>query len=147
MRLWSLHPSYLDPKGLVATWREGLLARAVLRGKTRGYRRHPQLIRFRAHPAPISAINCYLAAIADEADARGYRFDRSRIGPVRRRSPIAVTRGQLAFELAHLRGKVASRAPAELARMPEDTAISPHPLFVVEPGCVEPWERAVESGA
>lgn len=43
MRLWSLHPQYLDAKGLVALWREGLLAQAVLAGQTRGYKRHPQL--------------------------------------------------------------------------------------------------------
>jgi len=48
MRLWSLHPAYLDARGLGALWREGLLAQAVLRGKTRGYRSHPQLERWRA---------------------------------------------------------------------------------------------------
>ena len=32
MRLWSLSPRYLDVKGLVAVWREGLLADAVLLG-------------------------------------------------------------------------------------------------------------------
>ena len=37
MRLWSLHPRCLDAKGLVALWREGLLAQEVLRGKTRDY--------------------------------------------------------------------------------------------------------------
>ena len=95
MRLWSLHPSYLDSKGIVALWREGLLARAVLRGVTKGYRNHSQLERFRAHAAPLSAINNYLRAIASEATARGYRFDRSRIGPVRDRGPLTVTTGQL----------------------------------------------------
>jgi hypothetical protein len=141
MRLWSLHPSYLDARGLVATWREGLLARAVLRGRTRGYHHHPQLVRFRAHPAPISAINHYLALIADEADERGYRFDRSRIGPVRNRSAIPVTAGQLSFELSHLRAKVETRAPEDLRRLPTDVAVTPHPVFVPRPGPVEPWER------
>jgi hypothetical protein len=32
MRLWSLHPRYLDAKGLQAVWREGLLAKKVLQG-------------------------------------------------------------------------------------------------------------------
>lgn len=141
MRLWTLHPSYLDARGLVAVWREGLLARAVLRGKTRGYRHHPQLIRFRAHPAPISAINHYLALIAAEADQRGYRFDRSRIGPVRNRSLIPVTEGQLRFELSHIRGKVELRAPADLHRLPTGTDPTPHPLFLTRPGPVEPWEK------
>jgi hypothetical protein len=141
MRLWSIHPSFLDSKGIVAAWREGLLARAVLRGVTRGYRHHPQLARFRGHPAPVSAINQYLRAIAAEAATRGYRFDRSRIGPVRNRTGLTVTTGQLEFELAHLRSKVRRRAPAELARLPEPAAIRPHPLFVVRSGQVELWER------
>jgi hypothetical protein len=33
MRLWSLHPEYLDANGLVALWREALLAQAFLQGK------------------------------------------------------------------------------------------------------------------
>jgi hypothetical protein len=36
MRLWTLHPKYLDARGLVALWREALLAQKVLRGATRG---------------------------------------------------------------------------------------------------------------
>lgn len=146
MRLWSLHPSYLDAKGLVALWREGLLARAVLRGKTRGYRRHPQLRRFRAHPAPVSAINNYLRAVADEADQRGYRFDRARIGPVRDPSRLRVTDGQLAFELEHLRAKLARRAPSGIERLPAGTTPRPHPLFKVNAGAVEPWDRSADRG-
>src|SRR5215831_2268557 len=83
VRLWTLHPKYLDAKGLVALWREGLLARAVLKGATKGYRRHPQLERFRAHQSPLAAINSYLGAVASEAVKRGYSFDRQKIGPVR----------------------------------------------------------------
>ncbi len=143
VRLWSLDPTYLDRRALVATWREGLLARAVLRGATRGYRHHPQLDRFRAHATPVSAVNAYLGAIADEAEARGYRFDRARIGPVRRVAPIPVTRGQLAFELEHLRSKVVRRAPAELVRLPpDDKPVRAHPSFRAVDGPVEPWERA-----
>ena len=48
MRIWSLHPQYLDRQGLTAAWREGLLAQKVLTGTTKGYRNHPQLRRFRA---------------------------------------------------------------------------------------------------
>ena len=91
MRLWSLHPKYLDPQGLVALWREGLLARAVLRGETKGYRHHPQLERFSLHASPRSAINAYLRAVYEEAVERGYEFDRRKIGPsrsvARRRGP------------------------------------------------------------
>lgn len=142
MRLWSLDPAYLDSKGLVALWREGLLARAVLRGATRGYRRHPQLTRFLAHPAPVSAINHYLAMVATDAGARGFSFDRSRLGPVRHREGLRVTSGQLAFEMDHLRRKLQVRDPAALACI--DTGpVRAHPLFTVEPGPIATWERGI----
>jgi hypothetical protein len=47
MRIWSLHPKYLDAKGLVALWRESLLAKQALESKTKGYKNHPQLNRFK----------------------------------------------------------------------------------------------------
>ena len=55
MRLWSLHPSYLDSAGLVALWQEGLLARKVLSSQTKGYIHHPQLHRFRKLPSSSNA--------------------------------------------------------------------------------------------
>ncbi|HNX99076.1 MAG TPA: pyrimidine dimer DNA glycosylase/endonuclease V, partial [Candidatus Aminicenantes bacterium] len=73
MRLWSIHPRYLDGRGLVALWREALLARKVLTGRTRGYRHHPQLARFRATADPLGTIDRYLAGVLAEADRRGYR--------------------------------------------------------------------------
>ena len=106
MRLWSLHPRHLDPQGLVALWREGLLARAVLHEETRGYRNHPQLDRFKAHTQPKRAIDAYLVVVQDEATARGYRFDRSKLGRIHRVASIAVERGQLEHERAHLLGKL-----------------------------------------
>ena len=139
VRLWSLNPSHLDAKGLVALWREGLLARAVLRGRTRGYRHHPQLARFRNHPRPVAAINTYLAAVWIEADRRGYRFDIRRIRGGRTTQRIAVNHGQIQFEWRHLLTKLRRRAVAcyqdERSRTPQ-----PHPLFRVRPGEVEPWE-------
>src|SRR5262245_44536875 len=116
MRLWSIHPRYLDPQGLVALWREALLARAVLRGATRGYRHHPQLERFRAHASPRYAISVYLNAVHVEAAARGYAFDRSKVGPVRSIDVILVTRGQLGYEWEHLLRKLSVRSPAHYRR-------------------------------
>ena len=142
MRLWSLHPRYLDPQGLVALWREGLLARAVLRGETRGYTRHPQLERFQAHAQPRSAINAYLAAVHDEAARRGYSFDRKKLGPVRAVSSIAVADGQLEAEWAHLRRKLASRSPAWLAQLEDTRLPACHPSFRRRPGPIASWERA-----
>ena len=57
MRIWSVHPSQLDRAGLVACWRETLLAQAVLSGRTQGYQNHPQLVRFRATAEPLAAVD------------------------------------------------------------------------------------------
>jgi hypothetical protein len=141
MRLWTIHPKYLDPQGLVALWREALLARAVLRGKTRGYKNHPQLDRFWAHDAPRSAINTYLAAIHSEATARGYAFDKRKIGPLRSVQSISTTTGQVSYEWEHLLRKLSVRS--RLLRRQWRTVGVPHchPLFTPLPGLVEPWER------
>ena len=143
MRLWSLHPRYLDPKGLVALWREALLARAVIRGETRGYRHHPQLERFSACATPRLAVNAYLGAVLTEADSRGYSFDRRKVGPVRGRIEIAVTDGQLAYEWEHLLAKLRIRHPETHERLRPIALPQPNPLFVVKPGPVEDWERLV----
>jgi hypothetical protein len=144
MRLWSIHPRYLDAQGLVALWREALLARAVLRGETRGYRHHPQLERFRAHPAPRSAINAYLSAVHAEAVARGYTFDRTKVGPVREVSLLAATSGQLAYEWEHLLRKLSCRHPELHRRWKSLASPECHPLFRATPGPVATWERRMQ---
>ena len=181
MRIWSLHPSLLDRRALVACWRETLLAQKVLRGLTRGYTNHPQLIRFRAHPQPLEAVAAYLSGLADEADARGYSFNRALIGAgeddagehiagkndadkscadkADKNSAdkeentyasvalIPVPLGQLEYELAFLRHKVAGRDPEWEHRLSErltargELAACAHPLFEVVPGAIEPWEK------
>lgn len=99
MRLWSLHPKYLDTKGLVALWREGLLAKKVLENKTKGYRNHPQLIRFKNCTEPSSSINAYLHFVCDEADERGYAFDRKKLTRRKSDTPkICVPNGQIDYE-------------------------------------------------
>ncbi|MEE2779365.1 MAG: pyrimidine dimer DNA glycosylase/endonuclease V [Myxococcota bacterium] len=141
MRLWSLHPEHLDSKGLVALWREGLLARKVLRGETRGYLRHPQLERFRATASPERSIDVYLHHVVDEADKRGFRFDRSKLGRRPSESELEVTSGQLAFEREHLKKKLDVRDPARSQALPESPAVAPHPLFQVIDGPIASWER------
>ncbi len=141
MRLWTIHPRYLDSQGLVALWRESLLARAVLRGKTRGYRHHPQLARFRAHQNPGYAINAYLAAIHAEATARGYVFDARKVGPVRTIQPIAATTGQVSYEWQHLLRKLAARSPKTHERWRAVRFPQSHPLFRRIKGPPASWER------
>jgi hypothetical protein len=142
MRLWSLHPRYLDAQGLVALWREALLAKAVLGGHTRGYRHHPQLIRFLAHRTPRLAINAYLHCIHEEASSRGYSFDRSKVGPVRQVARIGLPAGQLQHEWQHLLHKLASRSPQTHARWRRTTRPRHHPLFRQRPGGMAPWEKS-----
>jgi hypothetical protein len=141
MRLWSLHPRYLDPQGLVALWREALLAQAVLRGETRGYRNHPQLDRFRNHSAPFAAVSVYLKAVHAEAEARGYAFDKTRVKPTRTPATLTVTTGQLAYEWAHLMAKLKARNPGLHRKWQDAEAPEAHPMFRVCVGDVEPWER------
>jgi len=139
LRLWSLHPRYLDPRGLTALWREALLARAVLSGETRGYQRHPQLQRFRSGDNPLRLIDAYLFHVRQEAERRGYRF-RTLLVDHPSGLALPVTAGQLAYELAHLRQKLSARAPEWAEKLPLGLP-DPHPLFVVVPGGLEPWER------
>ena len=148
MRIWSLHPCLLDRRALVACWRETLLAQKVLRGLTRGYTNHPQLIRFRAQAQPLEAVAAYLSGLADEADARGYSFNRALIGagensagknssgkngtdknctgkaenPYASVARIPVPLGQLEYELAFLQHKVAGRDPEWEHRLNERLA-------------------------
>lgn len=141
MRIWSVHPSQLDRAGLVACWRETLLAQAVLSGRTQGYQNHPQLERFRATAEPLAAVGAYLSAVQAEATTRGYRFDADRIlHPGTPDGAIPVTSGQLAYEWAHLGAKLARRSPADAERWAGSEPM-PNPLFTVIDGPVESWER------
>ena len=139
MRLWTLHPGHLDPQGLVAVWREALLAKAVLQHRTRGYRHHPQLTRFRNHPRPVAAINTYLAGVLAEARRRGYRFDARKARGPRTALRIRASAGQLAYEWSHLLRKLRRRSRvvylATRAARPRA-----HALFRVTRGPVATWE-------
>jgi len=141
MRIWTLHPKYLDSRGLVSLWREGLLAQAVLRGQTRGYLAHPQLIRFRAQPDPAGFIAGYLIAVYDEAVARGYRFDVSKIGVPRAAQQMMESEGQLLYEWQHLKTKLQMRNPGQYAELVQVERPEPHPLFFIVAGGICRWER------
>lgn len=140
MRLWTLHPRYLDSRGLVALWREALLAQAVLGGCTSGYTHHPQLRRFRDTPSPMDAIAAYLRAVQSEATARGYRFNATKIASDRSAPPIVVTRGQVEYEWQHLTEKLRVRAPSWLGRFIATSLPELNPLFELIPGPIADWE-------
>lgn len=141
MRLWTIHPKHLDAKGLVALWREALLAQKVLRGATRGYKHHPQLTRFRATANPPAALAGYLHVVYEEATKRGYEFNASKIGRCRFRGKISETRGQLLYEWAHLRRKLKRRDPERYRESLKVKRPAAHPLFRLVAGKVREWEK------
>lgn len=140
MRIWSIHPQYLDAKGLVALWREALLGQHVLEGKTKGYKNHPQLNRFKELNDPAAAVNQYLAAVLVESKSRGYKFGESKINwnfsPVQ----MNVTHGQMAYEREHLLMKLESRDPSRFIAYSELHECRAHPMFNVVDGGIEDWE-------
>ena len=140
MRLWSLHPRYLDTKGLLAVWREGLLAQKVLQNQSRGYRNHPQLKRFLSSQDPVGAIGTYLQAIYDEAVNRGYRFNEDKIASAKFSGQIPCTRSQLRYEWNHLLQKLRQRDTRRFQEMEGILEPEPHPLFQIINGEIEDWE-------
>ena len=141
MRLWTLHPRYLDPQGLVAAWREALLAQQVLAGRTRGYRHHPQLNRFYDQPNPLAAIAAFLVGIAEEATVRAYKFNTSKISRRKFKGQISETEGQLLYEWKHLRKKLRGRSPRKYREIRGIQVPEPHPLFQIVPGEIQDWEK------
>ena len=145
MRLWTLHPRHLDAAGLVALWREALLAQAVLLGRTRGYTRHPQLHRFLAAADPVASIAGYLRVVAKEAASRGYAFDMARIVECERPAQsISETKGQLLYEWEHLGRKLQRRSPEWYRDRVAGLSPNAHPLFRIVAGGVRDWERITE---
>ncbi|MFL1705868.1 pyrimidine dimer DNA glycosylase/endonuclease V [Campylobacter sp. MOP7] len=143
MRLWTISPVYLDAKGLVALWREALLAKHVLNGLTKGYKNHPQLDRFYAHKNPKELINAYLQEVYEEALKRGYKFDKSKIGAFSSQnlSPVQVTSGQIEYEFAFLQDKLRVRDTAMYERNLRVSEVKIMSLFKAVNGDVEPWEK------
>ena len=142
MRLWSIHPNYLDRIGLVACWREALLAKKVLQGRTKGYKRHPQLERF----SSVAQIDSYLYYVREEACKRSYRFDGRKVGK-RHRGKLKIAKGQLEYEFKHLMGKLRTRDPDRWEELRKLRKIEPHPLFKEVPGGIASWEKVSGSGS
>ena len=140
MRIWSLHPKYLDTKGLVALWRETLLAKHVLEGKTNGYKNHPQLNRFKSMPYPVDGINQYLIGVYEEAVKRKFNFDRSKIGWEINPTTIEETDGQLDYEKRHLLAKLKIRDQELFNNLSHTQYLEVHPMFRVIPGEIADWE-------
>ena len=140
MRIWSIHPKYLDTKGLVALWRETLLAKHVLEGKTKGYRNHPQLDRFKQTDKPVDGINQYLATLYNEPLTRNYNFDKKKIDWSFEPIIMNVTNGQMKYETEHLLNKLKIRDQEKFERLKNIKKVEQHPMFKIIKGDIEKWE-------
>lgn len=143
MRLWSLHPSCLDSIGLVALWRESLLAQKVLQGNTRGYKNHPQLDRFKDYGNPLAGIKSYLFYIYEESLVRGYSFDKTKVSLIGEplREVIPVAKEQVQYEFALLLKKLETRNTQAYNELNSLSTIPVASLFYVLPGPIAPWEK------
>ncbi|MEI7451852.1 MAG: pyrimidine dimer DNA glycosylase/endonuclease V [Candidatus Falkowbacteria bacterium] len=144
MRLWSLNPKYLDRAGLLAVWREGLLARKVLLGETVGYKNHPQLIRFKQFKNPVKVIDAYLNGILEEASERNYNFDSTKIKLIKDNFKIPLNQGQLQYEFSHLLKKLEKRDRLKYLELKKLDKITPHKIFKLVPGEIEDFEKVIE---
>lgn len=141
MRIWSLHPNYLDSKGLVALWRETLLAKNVLLGNTKGYKHHPQLIRFQQTTDPIKSIDYYLQIIWSVSQERGYNFDVNKFEFIQDIKKIPVKDGQIEYEFVHLLNKLKERDVIRYNLHLNIASKVLHPLFFRIEGAIENWEK------
>ena len=144
MRIWSFHPKYLDTKGLVALWRETLLAKNVLENKTKGYKNHPQLIRFKESSSSINFINAYLAEVYLEAISRNYKFDETKFRKVSVTEKINVTSGQINYEMEHLKQKLLIRDISKYKEVVKVKTVISHPVFEIIEGNVEIWGKGYD---
>lgn len=142
MRIWSIHPKYLDSYGIMACWRETLLAKNVLLGLTKGYKNHPQLLRFKKTKYPIKYIDNYLNEIYLESIKRGYKFSKNKIGVVDYNiDKINITNGQIQYEFNHLLSKLKHRDYKKYIEIKDSKNIKCNPIFKIVPGYVESWEK------
>jgi len=141
MRLWSIHPKYLDVKGLSGLWREALLARKILKKQTKAYKNHPQMNRFKELKRPLPAIDTYLKHIYDESCDRGYCFNRKKFGNRFRKSKINVKKGQIDYEFKILKKRLKIRAKDKYKELLKVKKIESNPLFRIIKGKIESWEK------
>ena len=153
MRIWSIHPMYLDSKRLTAQWREALLCRAVLEGNTKGYKKHPQFLRVKNFHQPHYFINMFLYEIWNESKNRGYSFDKDKL-----MSDLSlkygclldlmeVTEGQLEYEFKHLQNKLGefNSKYIENNQMINEDGILPNPCFMSIQGDIMDFEKILKN--
>lgn len=144
MRIWSLHPKYLDKKELIDSWNDGLRTIGILTRNHQGSIFRPELSRFRSQSEPIIAVEKYLLSIANEAKRRGYMVDIRKLPsiPVVVSHKIPVSSGQIEYEWRQLMHVLAGRSPGFLRRIEYSPSHDINPIFYKRPGHdIETWEK------
>jgi len=141
VRLWSIHPKYLDVHGFLGLWREALLAQKALLGLTKGYTNHPQLIRFKCTTDPVLYVGSYLYYVYVEGLARGYHLDKSKIIKYDLTIRLPVTEGQVNYEFKHLLKKLKKRDVEKYKQLKDINKIETNPLFYLVKGEIENWDK------
>lgn len=165
MRLWTIHPTFLDNEGLHGLWREGLLAQKIIEDPTHGRSNNPQIARFRNHVSPISILGAYLWTVGHEGMERGFKYNVARIEDPPMLGSIMVPKGssgdpripvteeQIRFEFDHLFSKLEERDPVSLEKIlnysvqstikyREDFRLKAiNPAFRIVVGPIESWEK------
>lgn len=152
MRLWSLHPSYLDKQALQVCWADALQAleyykqeRAYMKGITNDLSPYfyPCLDRFRMTGSPIAHITNYLHGLCDESERRNTPFGRAKLPEFTPGLRLKVTDGQIAREEKLLLLQLNRRKQTQLwMDLFVAEYVQPHPLFEIVSGPVEPWETS-----
>jgi hypothetical protein len=138
MCLWSLHPEYQDPRGLVALWREALWCRRFSEVKG-AVMSPPSIGSFSGFGVARRPLPRYLYVVYAEAERRGYHFDVQRIPSEGHVDCVEVTHGQLAYEREYLK-QSCNRSPSWLTSIESASIPKPHPLFCIVSGTVAEWE-------
>jgi hypothetical protein len=143
MRIWTVHPRYLDVKGFVALWRETLLGMETLKKHVKcqhyiPWYKHPQLAPFKAQSDPILYISNYLYLVLEESRRRNYNFDGSKLDaiPYCENLPlIKASREVLVHEWLVCLGRYRVRSPKWFEEVKDISPleVDPHPLYICEP--------------
>jgi len=131
MRVWIVHPKYLDCKGLVALWRETLLARKVLKGKTKGWRNHPQLNKLKNHKNSVAAVNTYLLYVWKESEKRCYKFNKRKIEKNFTKKKIKIPKKEVISDFEELKNKLKKRDPKRYREIVKVKKIEVNPIFII----------------
>lgn len=116
----------------------------MLKNKTRGCKKHPQLERFKAQKNPAAAINAFLFFVEQEACARKHCFDKSKLERPWQSQKIPVTKGQLGFEFSRLKKKLGKRSPGKYNEIRTQKNPEPNPLFKAIKGGTGSWSGLAE---